>query len=631
MGRPLLLHSRFRGLFWTQALGAFNDNFFKTSVVFLAVFQGATVAGMNEKELSLLAGALLLLPFVLFSATAGQLGDKYDKSRLIVRLKQVEVGLSLVAAVGLITVNVVLLLGVIFCLGAQAAFFGPLKYGILPQLLDEDELVGGNALVETGTKLAILLGSMSGGLLILRPDGPYVVSAGVMLMAVLGLLAARTVPAVPPADPGLEVRWNPLPPTLAIYRITRRNRAVFLSILGISWFWLIGAAFMSLFPAYCKQVLLADERVATMLNAIFSIGVGLGAILCGRFSYKRLELGLVPFGSIGISIFCLDLFLLGEPWAGTGAGAGVSLIPLPAPLTVAEFVVTAMGLRVLIDLLMLALFSGFFIIPLYTMIQQRTENRYRSRVVAGNNVVNSLFGVVGLLALMTIGKMGLSIPQTFGALALVNAMVALYIYGLIPEFFLRFMAYLLAHGVYRLEMRGEDHLPREGPALLVCNHVSFIDWLIIAAGVRRPVRFVMWHGYARIPLLHFLFRDAGVIPIGSARDEPEVLAAAYDRVAYYLENGELVCIFPEGKITSDGKLAPFRKGIEQMVERTPVPVVPMALRGLWGGLFSRQPGSRLSRFLRELRARIELRCGEALPPEAVTAERLQQEVERLLV
>ncbi|MEW6280299.1 MAG: MFS transporter [Candidatus Eremiobacterota bacterium] len=624
----LLADRRFWPLFWTQFLGAFNDNFLKNALIVLITYQEMRLMGLHHTAMAVFAGGLFILPFFVFSATAGQLADRYDKAWLIRIIKLVEVGLMLLATVGFVLVRrtphgqagIWVLLLALALMGVHATFFGPLKYGILPQLLGrEDRLVGGNALVEMGTQVAILLGTLVGGILAARPpDGPIYVSLGLVAASLAGYLASRRVPDAPAGAPELRVRWNPVPPTLEILRFVHPQRAIFLSILGNSWFWLYGAAFLHLIPSYTRDSLGAAPAVFTLFMATFCIGVAVGSVLCEKVSFDRLELGLVPFGSIGMTLFGIDLFLA-SPAAPPG-----HLVTLQA------FLGSWPGRRILADLFLLALSSGLFIVPLYTLLQQRSAPSHRSRVIAANNIVNAIFIVASTVVIMGFLQAGLTIPAIFLILALMNAAVAVYIYTLLPEFFLRFCVYLAAHVAYRLRTRGLENIPREGPAVLVCNHVSFVDWLLIAADIHRPVRFVMDLTYARLPLLRAIFRDAKVIPIASAKRDPKVLEEAFERISEELQAGELVCIFPEGRVTDDGNMSEFRPGVERIVARDPVPVIPMALQGLWGSFFSRKHGGRAFRRIRGFRSRIQLVIGPAVPADQVTAEFLQERVGALL-
>ena len=616
----LLRRRRFGAIFCTQFLGAFNDNLFKNALMILITYKSMSMLGLAPGDLVALSGAIFMLPFFLFSATAGQLADKLRKPMLVRWIKLAEIGIMILGAVGFMTGTLWLLLTVLFLMGLHSTFFGPVKYSILPQLLTDDELVGGNALVEMGTFLAILLGTIAGGVVIASGDaGLPRISAAVIAVAVAGYLTSRRIPDLPAENPTLAFTWNPVRPTMETYTLTRSNRTVFLSVLGASWFWFFGAAILALLPSYTKDHLHASEGVVTLFLAAFCTGIGIGSLLCERLSDRKLELGLVPFGSIGMTLFAFDLFLAG----------GRTVITASEPIGVFEFLRAPGGLRICLDLLFLSSFGGMYIVPLYTLIQQRTEAAYRSRVVAGNNILGALFMVASALMVVGLGAAGLSIPQIFLVLALLNAAVASYIYRLMPEFLFRFIAWILAHILYRLRVVGREHIPLNGPALLVCNHVSFIDWLIIASGSKRPPRFVMYHGFLKTPFVGWIFRDAKAIPIAPAHESEETMAAAFDRIAEELEAGELVCIFPEGKITSTGELNVFRTGVEKIVRRTPVPVVPMALKGMWGSFFSRKGGAAMRRPFRRFWSRIELVVGEPVAPEQVTADMLAERVAAL--
>jgi len=388
-----------------------------------------------------------------------------------------------------------------------------------------------------------------------------------------------------------------------------RPRTIRLAILGISWFWLFGPAVLALSVEglICGHPVDRGGAVASL--ALLCVGLGTGALLCAPFSFQRLELGLVPFGSLGMTLFAADLFFQGGVFPSVGQ-----------PLA---------GIRSGVDLFLLAVCCGFFVVPLYTLVQQATPPARRSRVLAGSCLLNAMFLVLSVLLLRGLRVWGLATPQAFGVLAVLNGVVALYIYTLIPEFFLRFLAWLLAHVGYRLKVHGLERIPADGPLILACNHVSFVDWLVIAATVNRPIRFVMWHAYARIPFLRFLLRDARVIPIGSSRQQPELVERALKEVQESLGRGEVVCIFPEGRVTSDGEVGPFRPGVERMSRASGVPVLPMALRGFWGSVFSRQPGRFGRRWRRPLRRSVELVVGSAIPAPQVTAEGLRTAVAEL--
>lgn len=595
----LLKSRRFGPFFGTQFLGAFNDNLYKNALIVLLTFQATQWTTLKPELLANLAAGIFILPFFLFSATAGQLADKFDKARLARLVKVLEIVIMAIVGAGFWLHNLNILLFALFLLGLQSTLFGPVKYAILPQHLHEDELVGGNALVEAGTFVAILVGTLVGGLLAGAEGGTVWITSGGLLVAVLGYLTSRGIPDAPAPEPTLRINPNPITETWRNIGFARENRTVFLSILGISWFWLFGALLLAQFPAYAKNVLGGTVTCVTLLLGIFTLGIGIGSLLCERLSSKQVEIGLVPFGSIGLTVFCLDL-------------AFASPATLPAtPLSILPFLMADGTIRILFDLFAIGLFGGFFIVPLYALMQIRSEASHRARIIAANNIVNALFMVVGAGAAAGLLSSGLSIPTLFGVAAICNAVVAVYIYGLVPEFLLRFIVWLLVHSVYRLEKKDLDRIPESGPALIISNHVSYVDALVITAACHRPIRFVMDHHIFRWPILSFVFKAGRAIPIASAKDDPVLLEKAFDDVSAALAAGELVGIFPEGKITADGELCPFRPGISRILERNPVPVIPVALSGLWGSIFSRRDKGAIS-ILRNARPfrRISITAGQ---------------------
>ena len=622
MGQLTLLgERRFWPLFWTQFLGAFNDNLFKNALVILVAYRSLSLLGIGSKHIVVACAGIFILPFFLFSATAGQLADRFAKWRLIRPVKIWEIGVMALAGVGFAFDNLALLLTVLFLMGMQSTFFGPAKYSILPELLGEKDLVAGNALVAGATFLAILLGTITGGLVFAGGD-VWVSRLGLLVVAVaaLGYLASRFVLKTPAADPGLEVKLNPVTPTVEIIKVTHSVKTVYLSVLAISWFWFLGASFLSLLPNFSKDVMFGNETVVTLFLSVFCVGIGIGSMLCDTFSRRRLELGLVPLGSIGMSLFAIDLSIAGGRFLG----------PLDGHLMgIGEYLAQPGAIRVLVDLFGIAISAGFYTVPLMSFIQLRTRTTERSRVIAGLNIINSLFMVVSSVALVALLAAGRSIQSIFFILGVLNAAVAVYIYSVIPEFMLRFAAWCTANLLYRLKIDGDEKIPDEGPAVLVANHVSFVDWLIAASISARPVRLVMTYEYAKLPLIRFLMHGAKVIKIAPRSVDPELRRRAFDRIARELADGELVFLFPEGKLTPDGELQPFRRGIERIVQRSPVPVIPMAVVGLWGSFFSRWGGRAMTKPFRRFWSRVEVRIGDPVPPEDVTAQGLAERVAEL--
>jgi 1-acyl-sn-glycerol-3-phosphate acyltransferase len=615
----LLRQRRFAPFFWTQFLGAGNDNLFKFALTVLVTYH-LQVSWLSSELAGLAIGALFILPFLLFSATSGQLADKLDKARLIRFVKGLEIAIMAIAGWGFLANDVVLLLACVFLMGLHSTLFGPVKFAYLPQHLGERELTGGNGMVEMGTFVAILLGNVAGGLIIGIPsDGALYVAIACISIAVLGRLTAQAVPASPPSDPGLRINWNAVSETLRNLRLAHRNIVVFRSLLGISWMWFFGAAFLAEFPSFAKHVLHGDERVASLLLGVFSVGIGVGSLLCEVLSRRHVESGLVPLGAIGMSVFSLDLYFAtrGLP-PSTGQALGT-------------FLAAPAHWRVMADLALIALSAGLYSVPMYALIQLRTPASHRARIIAANNILNALFMIASAIIVGAMLKAGLTIPEVFLAMALLNAVVAGYIFLLVPEYLLRFVAFLVARLIYRFKVRGDEHIPTHGAALLVCNHVSFIDPVLLMAASPRPIRFIMDHEIFRLPVLGAFFRLAKAIPIAPQRVDPVVYAQAFARARQVLEEGDLVCIFAEGAITRDGELAEFKGGVMKLLEANPVPVMPLALKNLWGSFFSRIEGRAMRRpFRRGLFKRVELVVGEPIPPANATPAALRERVARLL-
>ena len=614
----LLTQRRFLPFFLTQSLGAFNDNLFRNALLVLLTYR---VVGVDSEQATFyanIAAALFILPFFLFSAMAGQWAEKYEKARLIRWIKLAEIPIMLLGVLGFHLQSVPFLLGVLFLMGTQSAIFGPLKYALLPQHLKPWELVGANAWVETGTFLAILLGTLAGGVLVGLPNGDLWVPISIVGLALLGYLSARQIPLAPPTAPALVLNPNPFSEIASTLRSLKGRTAVMNSVLGVSWFWFFGAMVLAQLPVYARDYLGGGEQVAPLVLAVFSLGIGMGSLLCERLSGHKIEIGLVPLGAIGLTVFGVDLYF-----------ARPEAIALH-DLSVMAFVASDGAWRVLLDLALIGMFGGFYIVPLFALIQSRSPREDVSRVIAANNLLNALFMVIAAGLAMALSALGLNVPQVLLVTAILNALVAAHIFRLVPEFLMRFVSWLIISLLYRLRVSGVERIPEQGPALIVCNHVSFMDALLVMGSVRRPIRFVMYYKIFNIPLLNFLFRHAKAIPIAAAKEDPALMAQAFEQIDAALAAGELVGIFPEGQITRDGEFNVFRPGVEKILAQRPVPVVPMALRGMWGSLFSRADSAlRRMRLPRRFRAHIELAIGEAVTPEQASAAALESKVRAL--
>lgn len=585
----LLRARRFGPLFLTQLLGAFNDNLFKSALVvaltFGALRESAESVGIDV--LVNLATGLLVLPFFLFSATAGQLADRFDKAQLTRWLKRTELAVMSLAVLGFALGSVPLLFASLFAMGAQSAFFGPVKYAILPQHLPEEELVRANGLIEMGTFVAILAGTLVGALVVALPGvGLVLLAAMLVLVAAGGMVSAARIPAAP-GSAHVKVDRNPVRATKETLAVAWKLPAVRWSILGASWFWLAGAFVLGQMPRLAER-LGAAEGGMTWLLAAFSVGIGVGSVATEKLARGRIELGMVPAAGLAM------------------AGALVGLAYAPTLLW-ACLAVTAFGLA-----------GGVFIVPLYALMQRRAHPDETSRVVAANNIVNAAFMVVAALYAMVRLGGGASLPRVVLEIAAAQALVSLGALYAVRRDALRLLFGRMVRTLYRVDAEGFDRIPAEGAALVVANHESFVDAFVVGGLAPRTMRFVMDHRMAKVPGGAWFFRLARSIPIAPKKEDPAMLQAAMDEVDRALANGELVCLFPEGKCTRDGEVDVFRRGVERILARRraagqEVPIVPVGLRGLWGGFFSYARGYPMKQWPRRFRARVRAVVGEALP------------------
>lgn len=613
----LLKQRRFLPLFLTQFFGAFNDNVFKNALIVLLVFS----VGQDSDQVALLtnlAAGLFILPFFLFSSSAGQLADKFDKSSLIKAVKTFEIMIMAFAALVLHNDSVPGMMVVLFLLGFQSAMFGPVKYSILPQALKETELVGGNAQIEMGTFVAILLGTVLGGLLANTEQAVLYLSVVILLVASLGWLSSLFIPRAPAAAPNLKFNWNPVSQTIKSISMARSNKIVFLSILGVSWFWFVGAAYLTQLPAISKDILGGDATVVTLLLCFFTVGVALGSLLCERMSGNKVEIGLVPFGAAGLSVFGIHMFFTCSTFVAL-SNASFS-----------EFMMAPGSFPILFDLCMIGVFGGFYIVPLYAVIQIRSDEKSRAQMISVNNIMNALFMVgSAILGTIFLTLLDFTIPQFLCLVAVMNVVIAVFIFHQVPEFSMRFIIWILSHTLYRVKHRNLQNIPESGAAIIVCNHVSFMDALVLAGAVRRPIRFIMFKPIFDLPVLNFIFRTGKAIPIISQHVDKEAYERSFDEISAGLEAGDLLCIFPEGKLTETGAINEFKTGIERILERNPAPVVPMALQGLWGSFFSHKNGQALMSLPRRFWSSVTVVAGEVVEAKDAKADMLQQKVVEL--
>ena len=602
-----------------QLSAALNDQLFKSALMTWITTRQATLEGVEPASMLGLVSALFIAPFFLFSATAGQLADRYDRTVIVRAAKLAELVIMGLGALAILQESLAAMLLVLFMLGTHSAVLGPVKYGILPQLVREEALVKANAWMEMGTFLAILAGTVLGASLVMAKGGAMALSVLLVVLAAVGLCASLRLPRLAPAEPTLRVQLLPFAPTRDILRISVRSRTMLLTILAISWFWMLGIVLLSFLPSYVHDTLRVQQSLVTLLLSLFCVGIAAGSLLSERISGKRVELALVPVGALGMTLCLFDLFF-----------ARLSPGSTPELATLAQFFARAGALRFALDLFVLALCGGLYTVPLYTLMQRRAAPSERARVIAGNNLWNALFMVLGSLLLALFTHHVADRALLFLGLALASLMLTVAASLVLPEYVLRFAAALLGRVMYRLRVNGKTNIPEQGPVLLVCNHVSFNDWLVLAGSVERPIRFVMDHRMAALPGLKLLLRGGKVIPIAPEHEDKAVMERAFVRIAEELEKGEVVCIYPEGKITHTGQLNPFKAGVERILQNTQVHVVPMAVHGLWGSFFSRKDGPAMKKLPRRFRAPLTLQIGAPLAPQVASAKRLEGEVRLLL-
>ncbi|NOH47998.1 MFS transporter [Vibrio rotiferianus] len=617
----MFLTKRFFPYFVTQCLGALNDNIYKNVLLLMVTYSQIDSLPMSVDLFVNLAAGLFILPFFLFSAHAGAIADNMDKAKLIRRLKLIELVIMSCAATAIMTQSAILMLVLLFMTGTQSAYFGPVKYALLPQALKSNELVKGNAWVEMGTFLSILIGTLSAGLLLVIPNGMLIASCIVITLSLLGFLSSANIPSLP-SKKSDKVKFEPVTGLKKTLKLAQKQRGIWMSILAISWFWFMGATYLTQFPNFAREHLFADSTVVSLLLALFSVGIATGSWLCEKLSFNQVELGILPFGILGLTIFSVDLL-----WAVP------AIEPFPSQYyDVQSFVAQSSHIRVMIDLFLVGVSGGVFIVPLYAFIQSRSEEGECAQSIAANNIMNALFMVASAaVSILVLSVLEFSIVELFAILAVGNFIVAIYVYRQVPEFTQRFISYLLSHCLYRVSVTGRQHIPEQGAALIVANHVSYVDALILMGTSTRPVRFVMDKSISELPVLKYVFRHAGVIPICSPRKCAETYKRAFEQIEQALNNDEVVCIFPEGRLTSNGELGEFRPGVEKILKRTPVPVIPMALKGLWGSFFSHKNGHALTKRPTRFWSCIEVNIGELLQPTTLDRHLLQKEVQDLLI
>lgn len=564
----ILASKRFLPLFITQFLGAFNDNLLKNALLILVTYRLAAQDGAYAAQLVNIAAGVFVLPLFLFAPLSGQLADKFDRARIARLVKLAEIALAMCASAGLYLESVPLLLATLFGYGTHSSFFGPVKYAILPQHLREDELLAGNAYVDASTFLAILIGTIAGGKIILLDGGVTIVSCLLVGVAFFGYLASRHIPSAPAPEPDMKISYNLPRGIMQLVRETRKQRDVFLCILGISWFWLVGAVFLAQFSPFAKDVLHANENVVIMFLTMFAVGIAVGSVLCSKLMKGQIHAKYVPLAAIGMSIFAVRLYITtGQTTTAEGAEL----------MSILDFIQQPVGWRVLVDLFALAVCGGFYSVPLYTMLLARAEKQHGARAVACNNLMNAFFMVGAAIVAVIMLKLGLTIPEIFLGLGILNAFVALYICKLLPFSLIG----LVLKALYRVEVRGVENFAKAGDRILVvANHTSLLDAPLLAAFLPGNVSFAINTFMAKRWWLKPFLSLVDTFPLDPTN--PMAAKTLIDRI----KANNNCMIFPEGRITVTGSLMKIYEGPGMIADKSGAMVLPVRIDGAQYSPFS---------------------------------------------
>jgi acyl-[acyl-carrier-protein]-phospholipid O-acyltransferase/long-chain-fatty-acid--[acyl-carrier-protein] ligase len=596
-------NNRQRGFWWlfvTQFQGAFSDNVLKWLVISLITGMGFS----NDKRDQLVGvvGAVFALPFILFSMTGGYFADHFSKRSVTIGIKVFEIFVMLLALCGLAGAQLWLAIGCVFLMEVHSAIFGPSKYGLLPELLPERKLSWGNGVLELGTFVSIIGGTVAGAWLCKIFAGRQGWSGAVLVgLAGFGLFTSLGISKVPAADPAKKFRANFVADLWAQIKLIRKDRVLWLATLGNTYFFALAALVQFLIVIYAKDVLnISDPQKSSYLQAATAIGIGLGSFAAGYLSGGKIEYGLIPLGSLGMTVLAALLGRRGMSFAG-----------------------------VAVDLSLLGFFGGFFIVPIAALLQHRPDRESKGGVLAAANLLSfvGIFAASGVYYLVTV-VLHLSPSTVFMLAAVVTLGGTIYVLWLLPDAVLRFGLWLLTRTLYRVRVLGRENIPDKGGALFVCNHVSFVDALLLTASTDRPVRFIMFAGFYELPWVKPFARILGAIPISSAQ-RPRDLLQSLRTAREAIQAGEVVCIFAEGQVTRIGQLLPFRRGMEKIMEGVEAPIVPVALDGVWGSIFSFEKRRFLWKWPRQIPYPVTVSFGAPMPPRA-TAREVRQTVQELL-
>lgn len=616
----LLKEKSFSPFFFTMGFGALNDNLFKSALAILIAYNYPKTDADLYIQLS---AGLFILPFFLFSGISGQICDQFEKSFLMKKIKTLEILVMSMGFVAFYINNLPLQLLSIFLMGAQSTLFGPVKYSYLPVSQRPNDLLAANSLTSMGTFIFILIGTILGGLLvsksILGSFGFLPIAASVLALSIVGRIWASFIPPlVSPKKKNL--RLNPIKETINTIKISKYSPDIFRSIHGISWFWFFGFFFMASLPSFIRDTLKADELTASVFLTIISVGMGLGSVVCNKLSEGELKIGIIPFASIGITI----------------SGILFSLTPTVEFMDPTHYFgfITLLNDNLLwfpiTSLFFVGFFGGAYIVPLYTLLQTKSPEDTRSQFIACNNIINAIYMVGAAVCSIVMLSLGLKLKEIFFVVSLFNLISGLIFLIRYPsDFYLIFFKFVFKT-IYRIKINYESPLPKSGPVILACNHISFIDPLLVTAASNRAPIFVMDQFYFDIKILQWFYKSARAIPIVPKKVCEDGLRRAMEQIEKRLEESELVALFPEAYISKDGDLIPFKKGVSELSKKDPkIQIVPMAISGMWGSWFSRHNNGRAMVGVpkrRSFRTEIEINVGQPIMASELTTQKLYDKV-----
>ena len=606
-----------------MGLGALNDNLFKSALGILIAYSYPK----DKADLYIqLSAGLFILPFFLFSGISGQICDRYEKSFLMNKIKTLEIIVMGLGFISFVTESLPLQFISIFLMGSQSTLFGPVKYSYLPLSQEPSDLLAANSLTSMGTFIFILIGTIIGGILVskttLNNYGFIPIASSVLALAIIGRISSSFIPALPKPETE-SLKLNPIKETIRTIRLAGFNKHIFRSIHGISWFWFFGFFFMASLPGFIRDTLKADEITASIFLTVISIGMGVGSIICNKLSEGELKLGLVPFASLGITVSGIVFSLTPT----------VEFISPDLLLSSATLLEQHLLWQPLISLFLVGFFGGAYIVPLYTLLQIKSPEKTRSQFIACNNIINAIYMVSAAIFAMILLSFGLNLKNIFFVVSLLNLISCfVFLYRYPSDFYLIFFKFVFKT-LYKINVNYEKPLPKEGPVVVACNHISFIDPLLVTAVMNRPPIFVMDQFYFDIKILQWFYTSARAIPIVPKKVCEDGLKKAMDKIKEQLINKELVSLFPEAYISKDGDIIPFKRGIAELSkENSNITIIPMAISGMWGSWFSRHKnGKAMSGFpiRRSLRTKITINVGPGIKAENYTTEFLFNEVKRL--